>query len=469
MSDPDRPAAASGGAGLPAGFEATGAPLGTGATAIVWPARRVLDGREFALKVWRRPFESEQERERFRREVRQQAALNDVSGHVVTYSWAEEDPPEGTPWIGTQQHGTSLQHALEGGRPTLKEGLVLCADLLAGLAAMHGLGALHRDVKPANVLVDDGRAKLCDLGLVMDSSDLTADNAAGSSSYVAPELLEGTRPSPRSDVWSAAQTIRRTLGPDLPEPLEQLLTEARSVDPGDRPPDAVDFSTRFRQACADLGQRLPPPLSARLAAERAEPAVARHARTRRLLVPAGAAVLVLLAAGGAVVLLGDTDRLLGSSPPPGASAGPEASAGPDAAGAEADIAPDGRPVLLPATAAGRCPDVVEGAEPTATVPYEVDGTVVAEVRSYYSRTTRQACAKLVKPRASPYEHVKTHLALTLCGDANSCDQDWQAYPIDAGPVVVPSRDGCISWRVSMQDPTGTRWIVRDAVQRFGCA
>ena len=459
------PHAPPGDAGLPAGFEATGPPLGAGATAVVWPARRVLDGREFALKVWRQPFAGVQERERFRREVRQHAALNDVSGHVVTYSWAEEDPAEGTPWIGTQRHGDSLQQVLERGRPPLPEGLVLCADLLTGLAAMHGLGALHRDVKPGNVMVDDGRAKLCDLGLTMDSAGHTADNAAGSPRYVAPELLDGTtRPSPRTDVYSAAETIRQTLGPGLSEPLEQLVTEARSLDPDDRPPDAIGFLTRFRQACAVLGHRLPPPLSARpIAKGDGNRVSARLGRTRRLLVPAGAATLALLAAGGTVVLLVRPDRTSGGSRSPVASPGPDARLAPP------DIAPDEQPVLLQTTTSGRCPTVVKDAEQTATVPYKVDGTVVAEVRSYYSRVERQACAKLVKPEGSPYAHVKTHLALTLCGDANSCDHDWQSYPVDAGPVVVPSRNGCVSWRVSMMDDTGTRWIVRDAVQRFGCS
>lgn len=446
-------------AGLPPGFEATGPPLGAGATAVVWPARRVLDGREFALKVWRRPFADARERERFRREVRQQAALNEVSGHIVTYNWAEEDPAEGAPWIGTQRHGESLQQVLERGRPPLPEGLALCSDMLLGLAAMHGLGALHRDVTPGNVLVDDGRAKLCDLGLAMDSAGHTSDNAAGNPRYVAPELLEGAaRPSPRTDVYSAAQTIRLTLGPGLPEPLEQLLTEARSMHPDDRPVDAIGFHTRFQQACLVLGHRLPPPLSDRPAA----PADTKNVPTRprhrtRLLIPAGLTALVLLTTGVAFVLLARPDR---------SSEGP--SPLPDARLAMPDIASDDQAVLLQTTTAGRCPTVVKDAEPTATVPYEVGGTVVAEVRSYYSHVERQACAKLVKPEGSPYVHKKTHLALTLCGDANSCDHDWQAYPVDAGPLVVPSRNGCVSWRVSMRDETGTHWVIRDAVQRFGC-
>ena len=110
---------------------------------------------------------------------------------IVTYSWAEEDPPGGLPWIGMERHGESLRHVVEASRTPLGEKLVLSADLLAALAAMHSHGMLHRDVKPANVVADGGRAKLCDLGLVLDSAGLTEDNAAGTPGYIAPELLAG--------------------------------------------------------------------------------------------------------------------------------------------------------------------------------------------------------------------------------------------------------------------------------------
>jgi len=193
-----------------------------------------------------------------------------------------------------------------------------------------------------------------------------------------------------------------------------------------------------------------------------------------VLVPVGAAGLALLAVGAAVFFLDRSGERSGGSSgsTPGPEVGATASAStatPNARLAAPDIAADGKPVLLPEAPAGRCPSVVKDAEPTATVHYEVGGKVVAEVHSYYSRLERQACAKLIKPNGSRYAGVKTHLALTLCGDANSCEHDWNAYAIDAGPVVVPSRNGCVSWRVSMLDDTGTRWIVRDSVQSFGCS
>ncbi len=92
---------------------------------------------------------------------------------------------------------------------------------------------------------------------------------------------------------------------------------------------------------------------------------------------------------------------------------------------------------------------------------------MGQVRTYYQPGQQRSCAKLVKPRDSPLHGALTHLALTLCGDQNRCERDSHAYRTDAGPVVVSSRDGCVSWRVSMGDEAG-RWLVRDRVNRTGC-
>jgi hypothetical protein len=465
---------------LPDGFQAIGPPLGAGATAVVWPVRRALDGREFALKVWRHPFSDEAERERFRREVRQQLALNGVSGHVVTYSWAEEGPPGGPAWIGMERHGASLEQRLQKQRPALDEGLVLSADLLAGLAAVHDRGLLHRDVKPGNVVAQGGRAKLCDLGLVLDSGGMTRDNAAGTPQYTAPELLAGSAaPSPRTDVYSAAQTIREILGPDLPERLAQLLTEAASVDPADRPVDAADFRERLCRVAESLGQRLPPPLrpgpgrsdEPGLGRLGANPRTEASQSWRQRRVGAGVLLLGSLLAL-AVWVLGsqpwseDGQREAGDANEPD-TAGAR-TVRPDAAFAERDITADGQPVLLPSTKAGQCEVVVDGAQRKADRPYVIDGDEIARIWIYHSADARQACAKLVKPEGSRLRGVRSHLAITLCGDGNVCDHDWNAYPIDAGPVVVPSRDGCISWRASMMDERAGQWLLRDDVQSSGC-
>jgi hypothetical protein len=348
----------------------------------------------------------------------------------------------------------------------------LCADILSGLAAMHRHGMVHRDVKPGNVLTDGGRAKLCDLGLVTSDDSAPADNAAGTAGYTAPELTTGqASPSPRTDVYSAARTIRETLGPDVPEPLAQLITEAASVDPDDRPATAEVFDQRFRRQAARLGHPLPPPLPPPGAAAVGPPTTppapgtSRLRKRRRGLVAAVVTVVALTVAVPVALRAWSAD--------PGAAAAPSASSAPpgrpDAGLAPDDIAADGTPIVLPAAEMARCPAAVPGARQIQEWPYSVNGTTVAYVAAYYSGDTRQACAKLIKPDGTPYAGVRTHMAITLCGDGNACDSDWHSYPIDAGPVVVPSRDGCMSWRVSMTDESGAAWIVRDDVEWWGCS
>lgn len=466
---------------LPDQFDAIGPPLGTGATAVVWPVRHQLDGREFALKVWRRPLVGEADRDRFRREVRRYVSLNQVSGHIVTFSWADEGPPGHPPWIGMERHGQSLHQVIEGGRPPIELGLTYGGDLLAGLAAMHRNGMLHRDVKPANLVIDAGRARLCDLGLALDNAASTQDGAAGTPRYLAPELLEGRNPpSTRTDVYSAALTIRDVVGPDVAEPLAQLLTEAGSVNPDDRPADAGAFEERFRRCADTLGMPLPRPLpaargaadgSARGADGSAPPTDrqrSRRERHRRRLVLALATVFVVGAVSLAIARPWESSAPVDAGSPFAESTRTIPPQWPDANRASADIDADGRAVVLPTTEAGRCEVIVEGAERVGDEPYQVDGVEVARLWIYFGADRRQACAKLVKPSGSPYNGVRTHMALTLCGDGNSCDFDWNAYPIDAGPLVVPSRTGCVSSRVSMMNESGDEWLVRGDIRWFGC-
>jgi hypothetical protein len=141
---------------------------------------------------------------------------------------------------------------------------------------------------------------------------------------------------------------------------------------------------------------------------------------------------------------------------------------PDAATARADVAADGSPVVLPPATPGRCDQAVTDAAPVARSEVaRADGVVVGEVRLFQAPDGGEVCAKLVKPEGSPLRGQETHLALTLCGQGGTCDHDWHAYRIDAGPVVVPAVDGCVSWRVSVLDAAG-QWSVRDATGAWSC-
>jgi serine/threonine protein kinase len=84
-------------------------------------------------------------------------------------------------------------------------------DLVDALAAAHEAGIVHRDVKPANVLVDAaGRACLTDFGIATttgDSSLTTSGALIGSPSYMAPERAHGDEPRPPVDLWSLGATL----------------------------------------------------------------------------------------------------------------------------------------------------------------------------------------------------------------------------------------------------------------------
>src|SRR3982750_4623856 len=88
--------------------------------------------------------------------------------------------------------------------PPLPERPAEAAGVIGGLAAIHGAGIVHRDVKPDNVLrMEDGRLVLSDFGLATDLPDSTMVSVfVGTPHYMAPEVREGDPATTRSDVWS---------------------------------------------------------------------------------------------------------------------------------------------------------------------------------------------------------------------------------------------------------------------------
>ncbi len=96
----------------------------------------------------------------------------------------------------------------------------LCAEAGDALSLAHECGIIHRDVKPANLLLSRaGRCKVCDFGLASggDVSDpLHATRAAGTAHYVAPEIVKGQEPNARSDIYSLGVTLYHMLSGKRP-------------------------------------------------------------------------------------------------------------------------------------------------------------------------------------------------------------------------------------------------------------
>jgi serine/threonine protein kinase len=225
--------------------------IGAGASAVVYKVTASAHPGPFALKVWHQPLDDE-ERRRFDHECRLHRAL---SGHPNIVRFLDGAAPEGRQaWIATELCDESLDDRLHHeSAPTLTQVYAWAGDLLAGLAEIHRLGHVHRDVKPSNVLLIADRAVLCDLGIARPAGAHTRNASAGTPGYLAPELGRGNQPDHATDVYSAANTIYAMLPGDIPAGLDSLLTRASSSHPSDRPSDAAVFLEMFRGAALAPG------------------------------------------------------------------------------------------------------------------------------------------------------------------------------------------------------------------------
>ncbi|MGW0336005.1 protein kinase domain-containing protein [Streptomyces sp. NPDC003011] len=259
--------------------------IGTGGTGTVWRARDELVEREVAVKQPGLPGDPEDEEHRraahrLYREARA-AARVDHPCAVCIHDVVEED---GVPWIVMELvRGESLYEALRRGPLPLAEAARIGLAVLGALRAAHAVGIVHRDVKPANVLLGPHRrVVLTDFGIahVQDGESLTATGEfIGSPEFVAPERMSGTGAGPASDLWSLGvllyaaveggspfrgttpQSTRTAIlaadppGPRRAGPLGPLITALLAKDP-ERRPDPEEVARVLESAA---GERRPDP------------------------------------------------------------------------------------------------------------------------------------------------------------------------------------------------------------------
>ncbi|MEO3786502.1 serine/threonine-protein kinase [Actinocorallia sp. B10E7] len=209
--------------------------LGRGGMGAVWRAHDRLLGREVALKEVSPPpgVNPAPLYARIIREARAAARL-DHPGIVTVHDVVEE---EGRPWIVMRYvRADSLDRVLaERGPLSPEEAASLGLQLLDALRAAHAAGVVHRDVKPANVLMEGGRAVLTDFGIASLAGDpeLTRAGALlGSPAYLSPEQARRRPATPMSDLWSLGATLYTAVEgrppfdrDDLVGVLSALLTE----------------------------------------------------------------------------------------------------------------------------------------------------------------------------------------------------------------------------------------------------
>lgn len=245
--------------------------IGEGGMGAVYRATDVRLGREVALKVLSPHLHADaRARARLLSEARAVAALDHP--HVASV-YDVGETPEGQLYLAmAYYHGETLAVRIERGPLDPDEAVALTVQMARGLAAAHRAGLVHRDVKPANVIVlpDGGPnggpcAKVLDFGIAKrDDSDLTqAGESLGTALYMSPEQLRGEPVDARTDVWGLGAVLyemltgHRPFGgayaaaigyavlheepvplaerrDDLPDGLDAVVRQCLAKDPGQR-------------------------------------------------------------------------------------------------------------------------------------------------------------------------------------------------------------------------------------------
>src|SRR5215470_1122420 len=268
-------------------------PIGRGAAGQVWLAEDVLLKRRCAVKVV--PPEligsnADAWRNALRREASAMAALRHPNiAQVYAFGRHRDLHYFIMEWVDGETLATEIERRKQSGQAIpVRRGLRIIAEACRGLAAVHKVGIVHRDVKPTNLMLSkDGRVVLIDFGLVRMPDGAGPGGApVGTPRYMAPELARPTeRPSAEelhlADLYSlgatayelftgtppfpgegAREVIQRHLSeppeppsrrrPDLPAVVDRLLLRALAKKPNERYSSAEDFRAAISAVAARL-------------------------------------------------------------------------------------------------------------------------------------------------------------------------------------------------------------------------
>ena len=258
--------------------------LGAGGMGVVFRARDTKLDRSVAIKFLSGKIADATAGRRLQREAQLASSLNHP--HILTVHDVGEQ--EGQQYLVTEfVDGGTLQDWAKAERRTWRQIVELLVGVADGLAAAHGAGILHRDIKPTNILVaKNGYAKLADFGLakiedgVRENQALTQSenepptgHIIGTIQYLCPEAAQGRSVDARSDIFSFGVVLYEMLSgqrpfdaesdigllvkivssapaalpPDLPAGLRMIVEKALEKEPADRYQTARDLVVDLRR------------------------------------------------------------------------------------------------------------------------------------------------------------------------------------------------------------------------------
>jgi eukaryotic-like serine/threonine-protein kinase len=298
--------------------------LGTGGMSVVWRAHDDVLDRPVAVKLLSRALDTTA-LTRLRAEARAVGRLHHPSIAQV-FDFARTD--DGIGYLVMELvTGDPLSHVLrERGRLPWPEAVDIAAELADALAFAHDRGLVHRDVKPANIIVHARGAKLIDFGIcaTVGSADSTDGQLLGTPAYVAPERIDDAPVGPEADVYALGMLLYRMLTgalpwevdtdtgimsahlftdptpmpdiPGMPAGIGELVLTCLVKEPVRRP-DAAALATMLHELRAEPTLADP---------AEAAPAPAGRRRISRYAIPVAAAGTLALAAGTALAWPGGT-------------------------------------------------------------------------------------------------------------------------------------------------------------------
>jgi serine/threonine-protein kinase len=208
-------------------------PLGVGGMGQVFRAEERRSGHLVALKV---PDEEllkdERLRNRFMKEMQALAGVSHPNVVPLVRVHLGERPFYTMEVVG----GEDLAHLVERkGKLAVAEAAPLLQGVASAISFLHGLGIVHQDLKPENVLIDiGGRARLSDFGMAVEVGREFREQdhfRGGSPAYMAPEQLAASAPRPGVDVYAFGVLAFKCLTGELPFPQEKPLLKLTQVAP----------------------------------------------------------------------------------------------------------------------------------------------------------------------------------------------------------------------------------------------